>query len=251
MITDPLLIKYLAGEVSPSQDSEVLHWINQDQKNKEHFQSLKSIYEGHSEDIGKAEREEDWARIEAAIITIQPANLILTRKNLWWGIRTAAAVIILAIGTTLILGIQRGNFTIRGTSEIPVATILPDGSEVYLTKGSRVSYSRSFNQDLREVSITGDAFFSVTPDPVRPFIVQTGEAKIRVTGTSFHVSAPVRNKDVEVVVRSGKVLFYNSETFSENSFKVDLGPGDKGTYSSRLNQLNKTHDKQYKQLSWN
>ncbi len=249
MITDSLLIKYIAGEASPPQKSEVLLWINQDSKNKEHYQSLKSIFEESSEVVGMAEMQEDWGKIEAAIIAAGEKTPD-RKKVMIWLIRVAA-VVILAIGTTLILNLQKDDFTIRGNSDKPVAAILPDGSEVFLTKGSRISYSRSFNQELREVRITGEAYFSVSSDPNRPFIVQSGEVKIRVTGTSFRVSAPIRNDEVEVLVRSGKVLFYNSETFSENSFKVGLGPGDKGIYSSKLNQLNKTHNTEYKQLKWN
>lgn len=250
MISDSLLIKYLAGEVSPSQETDILQWVKQNKKNQEYLQKLKSVYQEPPEDIDNSHRDEDWKKVEIALESLNNEKSPVKRTPLWWGIR-AAAVILLALGTSFILNIQKNNLTIRGTSETPVAAILPDGSEVFLSKGSRLSYTKNFNQDLREVSISGEAFFSVTSDPERPFIVQTGEAKIRVTGTSFHVSAPVRNDDVEVVVRSGKVLFYNSETYSENSFKVGLGPGDKGIYSSRLNQLNKTHNKQYTQLSYN
>ena len=162
-----------------------------------------------------------------------------------------AAIIILAIGTTFIFNLQKSEFTLRGTSTEPVAAFLPDGSEVLLTKGSRLTYSKDFNKEFRKVQITGEALFNVTADSERPFIVETGDAKIKVTGTSFHVSAPVRADDVEVVVKSGKVLFYNSETFSENSFKVGLGPGDKGIYSQKLKQLNKTHDSDYKKSDKN
>ena len=175
--------------------------------------------------------------------TSKPSNARITS----WIVRVAA-VMILAIGTTLIINLQKDGFTIKGRSIEPVAALLPDGSEVYLTKGSRLKYSENFNKELREVSIKGEAFFTVISNPDKPFIVHTGEAKIKVTGTSFNVSAPVNNQDVEVVVRTGKVLFYNSETYSENSFKVGLGPGDKGIYSQKLKQLNKTHNAQYKKL---
>ena len=251
MITDSLLIRYIAGQVNSTEKTEVLYWLCQDPDNENRLQSLRTIYEEDYQLIGETDMLKDWDKILAGMnnsaLIESPGRSISLVKVL----RAAAAIFILLLGTALIMKLSSDNYTIRGTSDTPVANILPDGSEVFLTKGSRVRYSKEFNKDLREISITGDAFFTVTSDPNRPFIVQTGEAKIKVTGTSFRVSAPYKKDEVEVVVRSGKVLFYNSETYSENSFKVGLGPGDKGIYSSRLNQLNKTHDSQYKQLSWN
>jgi len=251
MISDSLLIKYLAGEADSNEKSLVSHWLNQNPKNEKRLLSLKSLYEEEPDIIGEAELKEDWDRIANGIKTAQADPEKRSTITLYRILRAAAAILILLLGTALILKLNSDNLTIRGNSETPVAAFLPDGSEVYLTKGSRLRYSKNFNEEIREVSISGDAYFAVTSDPARPFIVQTGEAKIRVTGTSFRVSAPEKDDEVEVMVRSGKVLFYNSETFSENSFKVGLYPGDKGTYSSKLNQLNKTHDSKYKQLSWN
>lgn len=252
MINDSLLIKYLAGEASSSQVEEVLHCLGQNSRNEEHFKSLKFIYEDQAANIPKPEMDEDWLKLQSAIEKGTQENMADNRPGFSWFFRAAAAVIILAIGTSIFFQLRNDSTTIRGASEVPIAAVLPDGSEVFLSLGSRISFSKDFNQELREVNITGEAFFSVASNPDRPFIVHTGEAKIRVTGTSFHVSTPDKHDDdVEVIVRSGKVLFYNSETFSENSFKVDLGPGDKGSYSAKLNQLNKTHDKQYKKLNIN
>ena len=247
MINDPILIKYLSGELGNEQKADTQKWLDESPSNVEYLKYLDSIYNGEYVNPDVTEIKQEWAKLEASIKTSELKTNNTNPKLRSWIIRVAA-VAILAIGTTLIINLQNSDYTVRGTSDEPVAAILPDGSEVYLSKGSRLSYSEDFNQELRQVNITGDAFFKVTSDPERPFIVRTGDAKIRVTGTSFHVSAPVREDDIEVVVRSGKVLFYNSETYSENSFRVGLGPGEKGVYSQKLKQLNKTHDNQYKEL---
>jgi len=239
MITDSLLIRHIAGETEAAEDSEILQWLKSDTRNEEYYKTLVSLYNNPQDVISADDMEKDWVKTREAMLA-NPVALVDSQKNyLKWALR-AAAIIILALGTSLIFNLRNGDHHIKGKSEEPIASILPDGSEVFLSKGSRLSYSRHFDNELREVSLSGEAFFTVTADTERPFIVHTGEAKVRVTGTSFLVSAPVRNEDVEVVVRSGKVLFYNSETFSENSFKVGLGPGGKGIYSAKLNQMNKT-----------
>ena len=249
MINDSLLFKYLSGETSQQENTEILNWIELDEGNLRHFNSLKSLYE-EDEKGDASEMEEDWMALQETISKSKKAGIKDKDPALKWIIRAAAAIIIL-IGTALIMNMLNNKNTIRGTSHEPMAYELPDGSQVLLKKGAKLTYSDNFNVDQREVSISGEAFFRVTRGSEFPFIVQTNGAKIKVTGTSFRVSAPVSKEDIEVVVSSGKVLFYNNETYSENSFKVDLGPGDKGIYYPSLNQLNKSHDKQYKNLNWN
>jgi len=251
MINDPLLFRYLAGEASPEETSEIQNWLGERSQNEKHFESLKSIFNDKSGIPENSQQDEDWNRLLASMQSSDARNKKKPSRRLLNFSRVAAAVLILVLGTALIFKMNSENITVKGTSETPVATVLPDGSEVFLSKGAKVKYARNFDGEIRNISVSGDAFFRVTSDPDRPFIVQTGEAKIRVTGTSFMVSAPDKNDEVEVMVQSGKVLFYNSETFSENSFRVDLGPGDRGIYSSKLNQMNKTHDKEYKKLIWN
>ncbi len=65
--------------------------------------------------------------------------------------------------------------------------VLPDGSLVYINSDSRLEYPTLFDIETREVTLSGEAYFEVTPDPDRPFIVKTPGMKITVTGTSFNV----------------------------------------------------------------
>jgi transmembrane sensor len=88
---------------------------------------------------------------------------------------------------------------------------LPDGSTVYLNSGSSIEYlsqsgdsKKIFNNGKRNVSLKGEAFFSVTRDN-SPFIITTANAKITVLGTKFDVLA--RNENTRVVVKEGKVNF--------------------------------------------
>lgn len=66
---------------------------------------------------------------------------------------------------------------------------LGDGTQVWLNAGSTLSCSAGFATGQREVHISGEAFFEVARDKHRPFIVSTGDMKIKVLGTKFNVSA--------------------------------------------------------------
>src|SRR5690606_4264732 len=62
---------------------------------------------------------------------------------------------------------------------------LGDGTQVRLNSGSSLKYPESFIGDKREVELTGEAFFEVSPDS-RPFVIRSGEVMTTVLGTSFN-----------------------------------------------------------------
>lgn len=82
--------------------------------------------------------------------------------------------------------------------------LLPDSSVVYLGAGSTLSFPSKFAANVRKVSLTGEAFFEVTKNPKRPFIIHARNIVTRVLGTSFKVDAFL-NQPVSVLVSTGKV----------------------------------------------
>ncbi len=245
MKNHPQIISYLSGESTPDQMASFQEWLNESLENQELFNSVKSIWEGHLPDqVPQEQLATDWSQLEVQIEELGKSEHAQTHRriNSSWVIR-AAAVILILLSTGIIWSIQKSHVILRGAQTAPVAYILPDGSEVYLSLGSKLKYAKNFGDGKRIVELFGEAHFDVQSNPLDPFIVNTGEAKIRVTGTSFLVSALDHKKEVAVQVKAGKVLFYNSETLTENAFRVSLGPGDKGTYLPKLKQLNKTHAK--------
>lgn len=79
---------------------------------------------------------------------------------------------------------------------------LSDGSRVRLNENSEFEFPETFSGDKRLVKLEGEAFFDITPNPDKPFIVQTGNAEIEVLGTSFNINT---DQATEVTVTSGKV----------------------------------------------
>ena len=116
---------------------------------------------------------------------------------------------------------------------------LPDGSEITLSKGSRISYSRHLTTDsTRNVFLKGDGFFQVVKDSKHPFLVYTGGLVTRVVGTSFKISSSGTN--VSVAVKTGKVAVYRMEE-SENDHKQNLllTPNQKAEYLAERNLISK------------
>lgn len=83
---------------------------------------------------------------------------------------------------------------------------LPDGSQVWLNAGSRLDYREDAFRGLqREVSLTGEAYFDIVHESGRPFIVRSGNMKIRVLGTSFNVKAYPEEYQMETSLIRGSV----------------------------------------------
>ena len=83
--------------------------------------------------------------------------------------------------------------------------VLSDGSTVRLNMGSGLEYEVGFSDTLREVHLTGEAFFDVKHDPERPFIIHTGNIRTTVLGTAFNIRAFPDEEAVTVTVVRGKV----------------------------------------------
>jgi ferric-dicitrate binding protein FerR (iron transport regulator) len=103
--------------------------------------------------------------------------------------------------------------------------VLPDGSSVVLNADSKISYPKEFKQNQRKVTLEGEAFFDVTKNPEKPFIIEAKDAEVRVLGTSFNVNASIPGYKVEVFVETGLVQLSRKMNGEE---KILINPGNIG-----------------------
>ncbi|MFC4209759.1 FecR family protein [Pedobacter lithocola] len=103
--------------------------------------------------------------------------------------------------------------------------MLPDSTIVYLGAGSRLRFPESFARELREISLSGEAFFEVKKNPNKPFIVHAGEIQTRVLGTSFKIEA-FTGSPFSVQVSTGKVRVSRKTPGRVKALAVLL-PGDR------------------------
>ncbi|MFV0593227.1 MAG: FecR family protein [Draconibacterium sp.] len=113
---------------------------------------------------------------------------------------------------------------------------LSDGTRVTINSGSVIKYPVNFPGQKREVQLTGEAFFEVTTDSLRPFIVHSGNIDVEVYGTSFNVNSFEEEENVTTTLVEGKVGVLSDVT----SQKQELCPGEQSVYSkSSLNMEKK------------
>ena len=83
--------------------------------------------------------------------------------------------------------------------------VLADGTKVWLNSASRLIYPQSFMGKERRVVLSGEAFFDVTHDAERPFVVETSRMNVKVLGTRFNVNDYDDNEEVSTTLVNGSV----------------------------------------------
>jgi transmembrane sensor len=215
-------------------------WLSRNPDHAIRLNQLSEISEVPSQETLPAETERSWKQIDALLSPEK--QIVQVKTSLIVRLALAAAVLLIMVSSGL-LWITHNNTHILRNKEVYTKTvILPDGTHVDLGPGSKLVYHDGFLNGIREVKLTGDAFFDVNSDPEHPFTVKAGLAKIKVTGTQFVVNAPPGNDEVQVAVRSGNVLFYNTENLSKKSFRMGLVAGEMGIFYPALNRMDKTRD---------
>jgi transmembrane sensor len=102
---------------------------------------------------------------------------------------------------------------------------LPDGSKVWLNAESSIRFPVAFINNERKVDITGEVYFEVTKDAVRPFIVQGNGFIIQVLGTDFNINAYTNDGAVRATLLTGSIKA------TTNSSTLQLKPGEQWVYS--------------------
>ncbi len=177
-------------------------------------------------------REKVLHRIEQLIGQLNDSEIAPKRENplrtnYWW--RVAAALV---VGSGLFWWSYRDNpeapfrrnddgqpshvadllVTKHNNTQHNQTLILSDSSIVTLLPGSILHFPERFTGASRKVTLTGDAFFEITPR-ANPFLVYAGETVTRVLGTRFRVTAFPEEDLVRVSVKSGKVSVHRSREF--------------------------------------
>lgn len=101
---------------------------------------------------------------------------------------------------------------IVNTTSSNLEIVLPDGSKSILEPKSRLSFSQAFKGVVREVYLSGEAFFDVKKNPEKPFLVYANGLIVKVLGTSFRVKAYEEDKQVMVQVKTGRVSVFAHKT---------------------------------------
>src|SRR5690606_11850951 len=83
--------------------------------------------------------------------------------------------------------------------------VLPDSTKVWLNAASSITFPTEFNDSQRKVRMAGEIFFDVAANPLKKFIVVSGDVHTEVLGTQFNVSSYSDDEESTITLQEGRV----------------------------------------------
>jgi ferric-dicitrate binding protein FerR (iron transport regulator) len=250
-LNSQLVARYLAGRCSDSELNQIQNWLEEDRSHRQLMSEYVRIWEA-AEDrevaLGRMfDAEQDWRILQKRIAQkpskdsglAQYINQSLTFVYFGMGQMMRVAAVLLIASLTGIIVYQ--NFysppiveTVEPTLREIVTSkgqradlTLSDGTRVQLNADSRLTLPDVFRADKREVFLEGEAFFDVTKNPDKPFLIHTKSALVRILGTSLGIRSYPEDVTVRVVVKEGRVALTHGDGSAQE--EAILSPGEMGS----------------------
>ncbi|MCV9386336.1 FecR family protein [Reichenbachiella ulvae] len=223
IVNDEMLYRYFAKELSEIEEALVDDWKIISEENQRQFDEAHVFYldmkalasiEKFENDV---EDEKSWEKFKIkkefkpkTPSTQEPQQEESISKLRLPYFNIAAAIGVLIIISWVLFGPSLSDDEYRITSNNSQDEVeLKDGSHVTLNSHSEITYLSSFDEKERRVRLKGEAFFKVSKNPEKPFIVDLGSATVKVLGTAFNVNS-VDPNEITVSVEEGKVSFMSA-----------------------------------------
>jgi ferric-dicitrate binding protein FerR (iron transport regulator) len=111
--------------------------------------------------------------------------------------------------------------------------ILPDSTKVWLNGGASLTYPSSFGDGTRDVSLVGEAYFEVTKDASRPFVVKSDAMRVRVLGTKFNFATGTLSHVAGATLIEGEV----EVSGNNDEGQIILTPGQRAELDKNSGRL--------------
>ncbi len=240
------ILKYIKGELNEREQISVLEWASKSKANELYIARLKNLYISQSLPQEEASEEEINKIFElinkSDIRGLKNKNdnyLVLSKRVVW---RAASIVLLLILTGLYLLNQNRKGIDPLAENSIKSITYknyssskvlytpkgvkahltLPDSSQVWLNSDTRIEYPDTFELSVRNVTISGEAYFSVVKNPQRPMVVKTKKGfSIEVLGTEFNVKAYEDDNRAQATLYSGEINLLRERDNKIVSTKVE------------------------------
>jgi transmembrane sensor len=235
---DILIQKYLQKETTEAEDQQLHQWIHESPENEKRFFGEKDIWDTYGFHSNQKVYETDLE------LELLKQNLSLNQP-----LKTSYLTYFLRIAAMLLLafGLGWGTRFISFTKDQPVATVtmqeifvpkgqvnqlfLADGTRIWINSETRILAPSQFASGERVVKLSGEAFFEVAKDSLRPFRVEVNGQQIEVLGTSFNVRAYANSSEIETTLETGQIKLK-----TDNRTTL-LKPGEQSIFNKETNKL--------------
>lgn len=232
-----LLLRYCEGIASEEEQQKVEGWMQESVENRRIVKQMEMLYLA-----ADTVHVMNKVNTEKALVKVKGKRMG-RREVAWWEwVQRVAAVLFLPLLAASLLQYYRGKsepvrmLEVRTNPGMITSVVLPDSTVVHLNSESSLRYPTSFAKSgQRNVELKGEAFFEVTKDAEKHFVVSIPHhSQIEVLGTSFNVEAYEDERNISTTLIEGKVNF----SFLSGNIKkqLALNPGHKIVYDSKNNE---------------
>lgn len=215
-----LLQKYIKNQCSEQELHALLHWLKSPDNHAELDLVVKPLWETIDKNMSRPEGEKEKELHEEVSLLLSGvkrkdrkiSNPIIRDKNRLNGFYRIAAILILAFSVTfgLVKVLDRPSPQLTYTEKVSNKgekknIVLSDGTKIILNSDTRLRIPADFNKEERVLEMEGEGFFDVAPNPDKPFIIKSGETRVRVLGTSFDFKSYKEDDFIKLTVSTGKV----------------------------------------------
>lgn len=200
-----LLVCFFEGRASLQEEMQIRKWMEASPENYQAFFRERKLFDT----MTLLTEEDDNSR----------SNKLLVFKGRWFRkLVEMAAVIAITVGITVLCQQYSDDRQLLAMQKILVpagqriSLELSDGTMVWLNSRTKIEYPASFVGDDRKIKLDGEAYFEVTKDTHKPFIVETAKGNIEVLGTKFNVEAYSEDNTFTTALMEGSVKVMRGNT---------------------------------------
>lgn len=246
-----LILKSISGEITKDEQVDLTSWLEASSENKNQYEKYKKIWDNSgSESDFEPDVAQAFEKFNQKIATIEVDSVQLGSKKgyivNWNFLKGIAATLIIALGCIYFFTKSKDlqDDQVLTFRKIDHRNKLPDGSSVWMNKGSEIKYNSEFEE--RTIDLVGEAYFEIKKDPTKPFSIHCEKSIVKVLGTSFNVRAIKGEKEVAVDVSTGKVEV--SSTIKDE--KVIIVKGQKAIINLSDGSIKVIDYKEFNAVSW-
>jgi len=238
--TDNLLARYFGGNATGPDMQELERWISLSDENQTYFDKLTELYAklGNSDTnipVPNTERAKQtfMAYIFKENDEQKPDNktrTVLFYKS--WMFRAAGIALLVLLSVAVWKNYFSEHEMVLATQTSIKQDVLPDQTQVKLSKNSKISYSSNFGKKSKVIRLEGEAKFIVGHEGRGTLQICADETFIEDIGTTFDVTAYPDSNYISVKVREGEVRFY-----TKNNKGITLIANETGIYNKDTKQF--------------
>ena len=209
-----LLERFLKGETTHDEERILVDWFKSDVSRDELRNYIQRKWEiASNSSIPTDLKERMFRKIQSRIESVAVEKKDVGRFSLRNIMRYAAIgllVICAGLGGHLLtrysrsVGVEK-DYLVFAAKGQKASVVLPDGSKVWLNSDSEIKYTNLYGDGERIISLDGEAYFEVTHNEDKPFVVQTNKCNVEVLGTKFNVEAYSDSEDFCTSLMEGSV----------------------------------------------